>query len=221
MTTRTLFTATPPTQHMRRLATVTTLLVALSGCSPDESLDEGDPEEALSTPATGQATIQTIYGERDVTYEIVDGRAILEGDIDLGPVDDSGELVRPRSVVVDVGTRLWPNGDVPYQIDPALPAQSRVTTAIADIEAASSVRFRLRTMGDTDYINFTTSPSDTSTSPVGRQGGPQNVRLAAIAGTSTTTHEIMHSLGFYHEQTRSDRDDFIEVHYECIIGACQ
>ena len=34
---------------------------------------------------------------------------------------------------------------------------------------------------------------------------------------STIQHEVMHSLGFHHEQIRPDRDGYVSVHFENII----
>jgi hypothetical protein len=201
------------------LATALTLITTLAGCGLDESPESDDPEAAFAVeePVTGEATIQTIYGERDVTYAIIDGHAIFEGDIDLGPVDENGELVQMRNVVVDSSSLLW-SGDIPFQIDEDLVDPERVNDAIEIIESQSSVRFRARTENDTDFIYFTTSGTPgVSFSPVGRQGGQQNVQIWTTHSPSVIVHEVLHSLGFFHEQTRNDRDDFIEVHEECII----
>ena len=49
-------------------------------------------------------------------------------------------------------------------------------------------------------------------------GGGQTVSLQAwgCMYTGTAIHEIMHALGFYHEHTRTDRDNYIKVHWENI-----
>uniref|UniRef100_A0A673WT83 Metalloendopeptidase n=1 Tax=Salmo trutta TaxID=8032 RepID=A0A673WT83_SALTR len=54
---------------------------------------------------------------------------------------------------------------------------------------------------------------------VGRQGNAQTVSLArqGCLYHSTVQHELLHALGFNHEQTRSDRDNHIRVAWENII----
>ncbi|MEQ2194949.1 hypothetical protein XENOCAPTIV_005158 [Xenoophorus captivus] len=54
---------------------------------------------------------------------------------------------------------------------------------------------------------------------VGRQGGGQTVSLSrqGCLYHGTVQHELLHALGFNHEQTRSDRDNHIKVHWNNII----
>uniref|UniRef100_A0A673FX05 Metalloendopeptidase n=2 Tax=Sinocyclocheilus rhinocerous TaxID=307959 RepID=A0A673FX05_9TELE len=54
---------------------------------------------------------------------------------------------------------------------------------------------------------------------VGRQGYSQTVSLDrnGCLYPSTVQHELLHALGFNHEQTRSDRDNHIQVIWENII----
>lgn len=55
-------------------------------------------------------------------------------------------------------------------------------------------------------------------SNVGRQGGQQVIKLSFLCAkyTEVVIHEIGHVVGFWHEQSRPDRDDFITVLWENI-----
>lgn len=55
-------------------------------------------------------------------------------------------------------------------------------------------------------------------SPVGRQYATEGAQPLSIGNgcndKGIILHELLHALGFWHEQARSDRDDFIQVQWE-------
>jgi hypothetical protein len=169
-----------------------------------------------------------------IRYEVHDGRAIWQGDIDLGPASGISVTVagaKPylrmggdvsarvgggvRGVIPnDLGFR-WPGGVVPFEADPDLPAKDRITKAIEMIESTTGgVRIVPRN-GEADYVKFVPD-SDGCSSEIGRRGGEQIIKLTFDCKEGSTAHELLHAIGITHEQNRCDRDNFVEIQFDHI-----
>ena len=63
------------------------------------------------------------------------------------------------------------------------------------------------------YLCFFIHPSSSCSSPVGYRNGRQNdISLGGgCQYLGTTMHEIGHSIGLYHEQSRPDRDKYVRI----------
>lgn len=137
----------------------------------------------------------------------------LEGDMLIpGPV--------PKNGIVGNAYR-WPNGRIPYVIAPTFSARGRelIFDAFDAYHETTCIRFEPKTAADRDYISIEHDGSGCWSS-VGRTGrGKQVVNLQEPGCTTlpgTSMHELMHAVGFMHEQNRDDRDGWIEVNYDNI-----
>ncbi len=115
-------------------------------------------------------------------------------------------------------SRRWPDGVVPYEMSPDFDAsQARtVSRAVAHWNRTTVMRLRKRSNED-DFVIFAPA-DDICQSPVGRQGGGQTIGCAVGDGftTGSVIHEIGHSVGYFHEQQRPDRDQFVDIREENI-----
>lgn len=92
-----------------------------------------------------------------------------------------------------------------------------IEQAINEYHTKTCIRFVPR-MGEKNYVSFESSSSGCWSS-VGMIGGKQAVNLQIPGCTTlvgTAIHEMMHALGFLHEQNREDRDDWVRIRYENI-----
>ncbi|MDX8049787.1 M12 family metallopeptidase [Lentzea sp. BCCO 10_0798] len=148
-------------------------------------------------------------GVKAVLYTEVDGEPMVEGDIVLTLARE--DELHERGVVIPGQQFRWPGGRVPFEIDPNLPNQARVHNAIAHWERNTRIRLVPRNATDTNFIRF--QPGGGCSSPVGMRGNQQNITLALGCETGATIHEIGHSVGLWHEQSREDRNNFVTIDF--------
>ncbi len=104
----------------------------------------------------------------------------------------------------------WQNGIVPYEFDPNVQAwqQTAMLDAMAVWESVANVDFVPRN-GQSDYLKI--RDANENSSQVGKQGGGQTVNIYNWNYPMVMCHELAHALGFYHEQSRPDRDNYVRI----------
>lgn len=166
-----------------------------------------------------------------ITLQQIDTLYYLEGDM----VYDSASLSLLSNAIVDTSSNVqvgrsayiftrsnpvtyyWTRRRVPYSFDSSF-SSDYITNALAameTIEAHSGVRFVAASTSDINQIIFHRHPSENS-SRVGMIGGTQHINICDNV-EGIIIHEILHALGFYHEHTRLDRDNYIIVNEDNII----
>jgi len=134
---------------------------------------------------------------------------LYQGDIELDP--DEKEVTLGNTYGSIKGGR-WPGARIPYYISTTVASNIRpvILKAIAEYEKNTCLRFVRRTR-QTSYLNFRDGGG--CSSPVGyRSGRANNIFLSSRCfPLGTVLHEIGHSIGLQHEQSRPDRDSYVTI----------
>jgi hypothetical protein len=135
----------------------------------------------------------------------------VQGDVVAGSVIP-GNTPAENGIVEMEPLKLWPN-TIPYHIQPEVTDPDRILQALKMFDG-TAVRFVPWTQED-DALVFEVGVKNCY-SYVGKVTKKQQIWISPGYSSADIAHEIMHALGFVHEQNRADRDDFISVTYDNI-----
>ncbi len=160
--------------------------------------------------AAGSAPADTgeWQAENTPAAAVPEGYTVVEGDI-LVRLPAPGSFV-PASTFKT--TQFWPNGIVYYEFDANVSAGNRTIaiSAMSEWEAVANIDFRARN-AEANYIHIQDSTANNS--EVGMIGGKQIINIVSWGTKFRIVHELGHSLGVYHEQSRSDRGNYVTINW--------
>ena len=146
---------------------------------------------------------------------------------DMIVYDTAGNDENSLPDVIENVIRLWKrNGTeviIPYTFPEDLTShqQEQIQKAFREFHTKTCIVFKERE-NETDYVHIDPVNYPLSCrSTVGRKGGKQilrsgNCKVNDEFHYGPLLHELMHVVGFVHEHTRNDRDEYIKVDFEAI-----
>lgn len=145
-----------------------------------------------------------------------EGLKLIEGDMVVA------DGMKERKAVPD-SSLYWPNGEVIYTYHESINQNEMmvIEAAMQHWSQHTCITFRPRQANDYIFIRFR-SDTQGCWSLVGRQpdrfGQGQDVSIGqGCANLNVVVHEIGHVIGFFHEQSRSDRDEYIDIIWSNVL----
>ncbi|XP_059369053.1 meprin A subunit beta-like isoform X2 [Carassius carassius] len=183
------------------MASLHTLLI-LSGCATAMCV----PTSSL----TGNTVIDVDNGKDLDIFEINEaaGLDLVEGDILINEGEDRNTILGDKY--------RWPT-TVPYVLDSSLEINAKgvILRALEQFKLKTCIDFKPWD-GEPNYI-FVFKGRGCYSKVGNRRMGKQELSIGENCDhLGTVEHEFLHALGFWHEQSRSDRDDYVIIMWDQI-----
>jgi len=175
------------------------------------------PHKAVQVEHPQAGFIKNLKKEKIIQAKVEDGYAIAYGDVLLGEVDRVSSDSSLSDVYVEsTAIVLWDSNKIHYYIEPDLVNKTEVEKAIEIMNKTTVMEFVPIESPGMDGILFKAGNKNCY-SYLGKIGGIQPIVLSQSCKVTEILHEILHALGFIHEQSRSDRDEYITVLWDNIL----
>ncbi|XP_042364986.1 hatching enzyme 1.2-like [Plectropomus leopardus] len=193
---------------MRKMSLFSAVLVLLMGLSAQDSSQVQPHEEGVQTekPFRLDITSRILEANKGISQNLV------EGDIALSEKRNAMKCwysyckwQKSYNGLVEVPYTL---SDYFYDSEKAL-----IRKAMETFHRKTCIRF-VPHYGQSDYLSIESELGCWSS--VGKDGGQQVVSLSVYGclDHGIIQHELLHALGFHHEHTRSDRDQYVRINWE-------
>ncbi len=219
-----------PTRIMLFMATCT---LVLSACTEDTIEQETGASVASETEVLAEEDSQFItkyfMGDAVQVKLEADGTYSLAGTdtrVFEDQLADSPDAYNPNPVpgeelsalALGGGVRKWTNNTVYYVIDGlGSSVRSELQKSFDEWSNKTNVTFKERT-NQSNYVTISSSGSNSNSgvATLGMYNSRGYIQLGTRATAVVIIHELGHTLGYIHEQNRSDRDDHIIIRTENI-----
>ncbi|WP_010180722.1 M12 family metallopeptidase [Aquimarina agarilytica] len=209
---------------LTKLATITAAVLSLWSCQTEDTNVNND-----DTTLQGQTEIRSLMGIKNFPVVKQPDGSFLHGDVILeeSNFDDPNapdilEPQTPEKGALTLGNgyvRKWPNNTVVFRYDNSMTSQMRSTfqQAMDEWKNKTNVRFKERT-NEADFVTVKSTGDDCfcGYATLGQARNRGVLAVGTRAPLSVVMHEIGHTLGFLHEQNRSDRDAYVKINFQNI-----
>jgi hypothetical protein len=194
----------------------------------------------LGAPGDGvrrMATVRIDGAPVELEVEDFDGTYVLEDDIVLDARDvtvheddaandaidaidaiDANDGSATQALAAVNAPRTWPKGVVYYRFSDRLNAtmRERVQRAMAAWERRTVVRFEHAGPDREAFVLIVPFDEPYCRANIGYTGGRTHMWLNSVCSVGLIKHELGHTLGLHHEQSREDRNEHVKILWDNI-----